>query len=73
MPEGFETYLLSIPEDVVGDVMGELSVRGGWICHMKNDTGVFEVRAEMPDGSMTDFKSWLAKTTLNRGSVRRID
>jgi hypothetical protein len=40
---------------------------------MANESGVFEVRAEMPDGSMLGFETWLAKTTFNRGSVRRID
>jgi translation elongation factor EF-G len=68
-----QAYLLSVPEDVLGYVMGELSNRGGLISAMANESGVFEVRAEMPDGSMLGFETWLAKTTFNRGSVRRID
>lgn len=73
MPERHERYLLNVPEDVIGHVMGELSNRGGVIFGVNNNSGIFEVRAEMPDGSMASFESWLAKTALGRGTLRRID
>ena len=53
--------------------MTELGSRRGVIYAMNKDSGVFEVCAEMPDGSMTDFDYWLSKTASNRGSIRHIE
>ena len=65
-------YLVNVPEEFIGDVCGELSIRGGLIFAMDNNDGVYDIRASMPVGSMTGFDSWLAKIT-DRGSLKRLD
>lgn len=73
MRERTENYVVNAPEEFIGDVCGELSNRGGLIVAMNDNRGVYEIRAQMPIGSMTAFESWLAKTTFDRGSMKRID
>jgi translation elongation factor EF-G len=74
MVESREKYELLVPEDVIGDVCGEVVVaRGGLIVAMDNQQGVFTVRTETPSGSMANFDSWFAKATSNRGAFRRLN
>jgi len=68
-----ENYAVNVPEDFIGYVCAELSDRGGLIVAMDNSGGVYDIRAQMPNGTMSGFEPWLAKTTLGRGTLKRVD
>jgi translation elongation factor EF-G len=63
-------YSVNVPEQFIGHVCAELSDRGGLIVAMDNMNGIYDIRAEMPDGTMTDFEIWLGKTTQGRGVLK---
>ena len=73
MPTPTEKYAVNVPEDFIGYVCAELSDRGGLIVGMDNSGGIYDIRAQMPNGAMSGFEPWLAKTTLGRGTLRRVD
>ena len=67
-----ERYVLNYPATAHAQVIAELSKREGTVQGMDRGSELIEIHAEMPDGSMNDFVSWLAGATSNRGSIRRI-
>ncbi len=62
-----------VPEDFIRDICSEVSVRGGQMIAMDSREGIYEIRAQVPLGSMAGFESWLTKITFGRGSMKRID
>ena len=66
-------YSVNVPEEYIGDVCGQLSGRGGLIVAMDNNAGAYDIRALMPEGSMSGFEGWLSKVTLGRGLLKRLD
>ncbi len=57
-----------VPNDNMGDVMGELNKRRGRVLGMNSATdGLQELIAEVPEGEMADFATYMRQTTRGRG------
>ena len=63
--------LVTVPESMVGDVMGDLNKRRGRVLGMEPDTkreGYTVVEAEVPKAEMTDYVIALRALTQGRGN-----
>jgi len=69
MDELLRTYVISVPEDCIGDVSGALNSRGAWLDEIKTDGGVAEIQARADDEAMLGFKEWLVEVTGGRGKL----
>lgn len=59
----------SVPNDVTGDIMGEITKRRGRVLGMQPDEdGMQIVEAEVPEAEMHDFTVYLRQLTQGRGS-----
>lgn len=57
-----------VPNDNMGDVMGELNKRRGRVLGMDSaEDGMQELIAEVPVGEMADFSTYMRQTTRGRG------
>ena len=67
--EPIGTLRASVPNDVTGDVMGEVTKRRGRVLGMTPDEdGRQVVEAEVPESEMHDFTTFLRQLTQGRGS-----
>ncbi|MEG2286510.1 MAG: elongation factor G [Ruthenibacterium sp.] len=63
------TLMASIPNDVTGDMMGEVTKRRGRVLGMHPDEeGMQTIEAEVPESEMHDFTTYLRQLTQGRGS-----
>ncbi|HZE74947.1 MAG TPA: elongation factor G [Gemmatimonadales bacterium] len=60
------------PEDVLGDVMGDLSARRGQILGTEQDGRLTKVRAIVPEAEMYKYSTTLHSITHGRGTHRQI-
>ncbi|MEF9970368.1 MAG: elongation factor G, partial [Ruthenibacterium sp.] len=59
----------SVPGDVTGDIMGEVTKRRGRVLGMQPDEdGMQTVEAEVPQSEMYDFTTYLRQLTQGQGS-----
>ncbi len=65
--EPIMTALVSVPEDCVGDVIGDLNSRRGHPLGMELKAGMTEVRAEVPMAEMLSYAPDLRAITGGRG------
>jgi len=59
------------PEDVLGDVMGDLSARRGQILGTEQDGRLTKVRAIVPEAEMYKYSTTLHSITHGRGTYRQ--
>ena len=63
------TLMASVPNDVTGDIMGEVTKRRGRVAGMHpDDEGMQKIEAEVPVAEMHDFTNYLRQVTQGRGS-----
>lgn len=59
----------TVPDDNMGDIMGEVNKRRGRVLGMEpNSEGLQIVEAEVPMAEMSDFSTFIRQTTRGRGS-----
>jgi elongation factor G len=58
------------PEDVLGDVMGDLSARRGQILGTEQDGRLTKVRAVVPESELYKYSTTLHSITHGRGTYR---
>ena len=61
------TYTVSVPEDVVGDVVGDLNSRRGRPLGMEAKGSATEIKAEVPMAEVLDYARDLRQITGGRG------
>lgn len=67
--EPFGLLVATIPDDNMGDLMGEVNKRRGRVLGMEPDKdGLQIVEAEVPVAEMFDFSTFLRQATHGRGS-----
>jgi elongation factor G len=59
------------PEDVLGDVMGDLSARRGQILGTEQDGRLTKVRAVVPEAELYKYSTTLHSITHGRGTHRQ--
>jgi elongation factor G len=59
------------PDDVLGDVMGDLSARRGQILGTENDGRLTKVRAIVPEAELYKYSTQLHSITHGRGTHRQ--
>jgi len=59
------------PEDVLGDVMGDLSARRGQILGTEQDGRLTKVRAVIPEAELYKYSTTLHSITHGRGTHRQ--
>jgi elongation factor G len=59
------------PEDVLGDVMGDLSARRGQILGTEQDGRLTKVRAVLPESELYRYSTTLHSITHGRGTYRQ--
>jgi elongation factor G len=59
------------PEDVLGDVMGDLSARRGQILGTEQDGRLTKVRAILPEAELYRYSTTLHSITHGRGTYRQ--
>lgn len=59
---------VSVPEQYLGDVIGDISSRRGRIKNMEDKTGVKLIRADIPLGEMFGYSTTLRSITQGRGT-----
>jgi translation elongation factor EF-G len=69
MYENMKGWFVTVPEDVLGDVVGELIKRGGTVTAINNYKNMFTIKADVPFEWMVDFEYWLDKISKGAGSV----
>jgi translation elongation factor EF-G len=61
--------VLKVPENCIGEVLGNLNHRRAWLDTVRNENGVFLVEARIPSLEIADFKEWLKKNTNGKGET----
>ena len=65
-------YRVSAPDYHAGDVLGELSARGGAIESADYSGGTVTYIATVPRERMGDFARWLSRVTRTQGQVTEV-
>jgi len=68
MDESEKNYAVSVPEEYLGEVAGELTVRGAEFEGIDNDGGLAVIRARANPEAMEGFKDWLNESTGGSGN-----
>jgi predicted membrane GTPase involved in stress response len=67
MEEELKEYLAQVPEECLGDVAGNLTVRGAWLDSMETEAGVVSIGFRATKQSLEGFSGWLAEATNGNG------
>jgi translation elongation factor EF-G len=69
MDELLRAYIVSVPEDYVGEVSGALNLRGAWLDGIETQSGVAEIKTRANPEAMSEFKEFLAEITGGKGKL----
>ena len=72
MTSGECKYKVSAPDYHAGDVLGELSSRGGAIESADYSEGTVTYIAKVPRERMRDFAGWLSRVTRTQGQITEV-
>ena len=67
MNENLDNYTFNIPEEFIGEVMGEVSSRGGWLNKPSTEKEKVTFSAKVARENMHGFEEWLNKITGGKG------
>ncbi len=65
-----QQYVVTIPEEFAGEVMGKLSVIGATLENCDKENGLLAINATSMKNVMENFKYWLSETTSGQGVVQ---
>ena len=63
----------TVPAEISGTVLGQLSRIGGWIDGLATESNRSVLDARIPVEAFPQFKEWLAETSEGRGEVQVIE
>lgn len=69
MDELLKAYIVSVPEECVGEVSGALNIRGAWLDGIESQGGVAEIKTRANPEVMSEFREWLAELTGGKGKL----
>ena len=63
MVEKLNNYTFNIPEEFIGEIMGEVSKRGGWLNEQDNENENVTFSVKIAAENMLGFEEWFKKVT----------
>jgi len=67
MDEELKEYLVKVPEENLGEVAGNLTVRGAAFDSMEKEAGLVSIKLRASKQSLEGFSGWLAEATNGNG------
>ncbi len=71
MNEEWREYLVQVPEESIGEVAGDLTVRGAQFTSMETNDGVVNVEFRALEEMLEGFPRWLSEVTNGKGKLSK--
>ena len=71
MSEDIHKYLVKIPEEYSGEVMGKLTVLGVAVESIDTKNGTWAIKAQSRENVFNEFEPWLLDLTNGAGIIEK--